>query len=300
MTTPSASTLAAFGLIGTPTPVRGGRGLCYRIANTILKPSDDSTESEFAASLSAALLAGNPTAYRLAVPLPSRRAPTTFVVNDWTASTFLPGAVSLSDFPQLFSAVRAFHADVGTRVTSKPSAIADRAFNRFDEADRVTWDEKPLASVAKLHTDMLTQLQPILTRLRASMRPLAYDDPLLACQLVHMDLLGNVLFDEHKPPGLIDLTFYWRPATYAEAVVVADGLTRLGKNEAWELLDLYLSDENGKRKGERETRVQLLARALHWRYLCFAIDPDLDWIKINLPQADYAGATDIVCGLCAC
>jgi hypothetical protein len=43
--------------------------------------------------------------------------------------------------------------------------------------------------------------------------------------------------------------------------------------------------------------VQLLVRALYWRYITFAIDPDLEWVRINLPQADFKTAANIVCGL---
>jgi len=334
---PSAATLAAFGLQGDPSPLPGGRGLCFIITQqhhehnqaphnpqktppttktpVVLRPTDDIPESQFVAQLSTALLNlhlqnNPPKEYRLATPLPAvASSPTTttaYVVNNWTASSFVSGRVSLARFPELFRAARALHRDLANLIPDNaPAAIANRASNRFDEADRVTWKEKTLDQVALVNHDMLSELQPILDRLDAAMRPLPLpeEDSRLVSQLVHMDLLGNVLFDdqgkeegeEPLPPGIIDLTFYWRPALYAEAIVVADGLTWLENRLGRELLELFLGEE--EEEAGKGVRVQLLVRALYWRYLTFAIDPDLEWVRVNLPLADYAGAADLICGL---
>jgi len=289
---PSAEVLAAFGLSGIVVPVPGGRGLCYRVGDTILKPCDDIAESQWLSQLSAAILRTSPTSYRLAIPMASLSDPNSYAVNGWAASSFVSGVPSLNHFPDVFRAANALHADLAKAVKSKPAALANRAFNRFDEADNVAWGEKSVGQVERVNQAMLGRLQPILDQLSAAMRPLPGGDPCLKNQLVHMDLLGNVLIEKDKPPGIIDLTFYWRPAAYALAVVVADGLTRLGSRGP-ELVELYL--QGGEIK--RDVGVQLLVRALYWRYLTFAIDPDLEWVKVNLPQADYAGAAGTVCGL---
>ena len=54
-------------------------------------------------------------------------------------------------------------------------------------------------------------------RMASMRRPLA-----AASQLVHGDLTGNVLFAEELPPGIIDLSLYWRPPGYAVAIVAVD------------------------------------------------------------------------------
>lgn len=41
-------------------------------------------------------------------------------------------------------------------------------------------------------------------------------------QLVHGDLSGNVLFAEGLAPAIIDFSPYWRPTSYADAIVVID------------------------------------------------------------------------------
>ncbi len=296
---PSPSTLLAFGLSGTPTPLSGGRGLCYRIGDAVLRPCDDETESQWLAQLSRALLKRSPVGYRLASPLPSVTSLDTFVVNGWTASSFVAGHESMEHFPELFRAARLLHSDLADFVTEKPAAVAERPFNRFDEADRVTWGEKSLVDVEKVNTEMLRQLRPVLDQLSAARQPLPEESAQLKCQLVHMDLLGNVLFEDGLPPGIIDLTLYWRPALYAEAVVIVDGLTWWG-DLGPKLVDMYLQDwELEVYQKSPEVRVQLLLRALYWRYVTFAIDPDLEWVRIHLPRADFKGAADVICGLAA-
>jgi hypothetical protein len=42
--------------------------------------------------------------------------------------------------------------------------------------------------------------------------------------LIHGDVTGNVLFDDHLPPLVIDLSPYWRPPAFASAIVVADAV----------------------------------------------------------------------------
>ena len=55
---------------------------------------------------------------------------------------------------------------------------------------------------------------------------------------MHADLTGNVLFSPTLPPAVIDLTPYWRPAEYAEGVVIADAL-------CWHGAQASLLDQTG-------------------------------------------------------
>ena len=45
-----------------------------------------------------------------------------------------------------------------------------------------------------------------------------------SAQLVHGDLAGNVVSDDLLGPGVIDISPYWRPTAYAEAIVIADSV----------------------------------------------------------------------------
>ena len=81
------------------------------------------------------------------------------------------------------------------------------------------------------------------------MRPVDLPD-----QLIHGDLSGNVLFDPVLPPAVIDWSLYWRPAAYARAVVVVDGLLWYGAG-----------DELAVAEATREQAGQMLVRALLFR-----------------------------------
>ncbi|MCI1019464.1 hypothetical protein HWD99_12585 [Microbacterium sp. C5A9] len=41
-------------------------------------------------------------------------------------------------------------------------------------------------------------------------------------QIIHGDLLGNVMFEWGQPPAIIDWAPYCRPAGFADAIVLAD------------------------------------------------------------------------------
>lgn len=172
---------------------------------------------------------------------------------------------------------RAFHGDLARLGVAKP-AFTGRRLNRWREADLVTWDEKDLASVPGVSDEMLAYSEAPLSELWQMKRPLPEG---IASQLIHGDISGNILFDDKTDnlPGIIDMIFYWRPASYAEAIVVADGLAWHGQGRG--LVELYGTDE---------LRIQLLARALCWRCVTFSIDTDLGWIRAHVSKADYHGA----------
>jgi hypothetical protein len=50
--------------------------------------------------------------------------------------------------------------------------------------------------------------------------------------VVHGDLSANVLFAPHLPPAVIDFSWYWRPSTYAEGIVIADALCWHGADQS--------------------------------------------------------------------
>ncbi len=49
-------------------------------------------------------------------------------------------------------------------------------------------------------------------------------EPLGSPQIIHGDLIGNVLFAPGLAPAIIDISPYWRPPAYAEGVVLADAI----------------------------------------------------------------------------
>lgn len=279
MEPPSAKVLKAFSISEEPVPIDGGRGLCFQAGNVVLKPSDDDQEAKWVAELCESLIEKGPLKYRISRPIQS---PHGFVFQGWTAWTLVSGrAAPASRFEAILKACRTFHADLSTLSTQKPPFL-DKRRNRWTEADLVTWEEKSIDDVAAVNTNILSLVNPVLQQLSRLRREVPSN---IGSQLIHGDLTGNVLFDDSHPsaPGIIDITPYWRPAAFAEAIVVADGL-------AW-----HEQDENlVKMYGTGEVHLQLLVRALYWRCLTFAIDSDEAWVKDNWPRADYGRAAEIV------
>ncbi|PVH72600.1 phosphotransferase family protein [Cadophora sp. DSE1049] len=289
MTPPPADVVQAFGVQGTPQLISGGRDLCYIVGKTVFKPSEDDLLAQWVAELATKLLSRSPTAYRLAIPVSTVDEPGKYAFKGWTASSFVEGKPGINGyFEDIFQTSRVFHADLRELFEGKPkSALVGKHLNRWNEADRVVWGEKRLEDVENVNEEILTHFQPLLDKLAKKMKPLAADRT--PYQLIHGDLMGNILFEESGdlPPTIIDLTFYWRPIEYANAIVAADGLAWIGRGA--DLVRLYVTDT------EAELKLQLLLRALYWRALTFAIDTDPRWVAENLPKSDYDGAVDIVC-----
>ncbi|MGE5250720.1 MAG: hypothetical protein ACM3QS_10965, partial [Bacteroidota bacterium] len=63
------------------------------------------------------------------------------------------------------------------------------------------------------------RLTPAMTRLQSLMKPIN-----LRSQLIHGDMTGNILFQDPLPPAVIDLSPYWHPREYAEAIIVVDSI----------------------------------------------------------------------------
>jgi uncharacterized protein (TIGR02569 family) len=285
MAPPAPEIVQAFGHAGASKAVIGGRGLCYLVGEAIFKPSDNDNESQWTAELVNNILLRSPSLYRLARPFPITHKSNCFVFNGWTASSFLPGTAGPSGrFREVITLSRAFHADLAEVMVEKPTAIVDRS-NRWCEADKVAWGEKDLKDVPRVDKRILEQLSPTLEKLSLARQPV---QDFVKSQLIHADLAGNILFSDEPrlTPAIIDLTFYWKPVEYAEAIVVADGLTWC--DESFDLLEFYGTDE---------LRRHMLVKALYWRCLTWAIDPDLEWIYEKHPDfvERYQKAADIVC-----
>ena len=94
----------------------------------------------------------------------------------------------------------------GRRAPDRPSFLDDKD-NAWSRADRMAWDEVELPH------------DPTLDRLAAAFRPVRAPR-----QLIHGDLLGNVLFADGQPPTVIDWPPYWRPAGFGAAVAAVDAV----------------------------------------------------------------------------
>jgi len=235
---PSPQVLAAFGLSGGGLePLAGGQGHAWRLGPVILKPVGNHTEADWVADL---LPTVRQVGFRLSQPVRSRTGSAT--VDGWTAWRRLAGSHDLADrWPQVLAAGAALHRALTT--VAEPAFLAERD-DHWSVADRLSWAGRLPAN---------PELRRPAERLAAHLRPTRR-----VSQLIHGDLTGNVLFAEPAPPGIIDFTPYWRPASFGLAVVVADAVAWHGASQP--LLDEFCHYEPAESRS-------MVARAALFRLL---------------------------------
>ncbi|MDN5854794.1 MAG: TIGR02569 family protein, partial [Actinomycetia bacterium] len=132
----------------------------------------------------------------------------------------------------------AFHHAVGQLV--RPSWI-DRRDDPWAYGDRLAWEgAEPQGDAATID---------LIERLRAASTPVS--DP---GQVIHGDILPNVLADEGRAPAVIDWPPYFRPVGMANAVAATDAVTFRGAPTS--LLDEWVTGGDWS---------QVLIRALLYR-----------------------------------
>ncbi len=215
---PPASVLTAFGCTEIPVPLPGGEGNTSRCGDIVLKPCHDAEEAAWIAELHLSIRADG---FRLSRPI--RATSGAWIVDVWQAWTLVDGTHSSDRWPEVIAACRAFHR--ATADIPMPVFLARRD-SPFAQADRIAWGEEP--------PTVLAALQPIVDRLLARLEPLD-----LPNQVIHGDFTGNVLFADGQPPAVIDVSPYWRPAPFAEAIVIVDALDWHGADAS--IIDLVAS-----------------------------------------------------------
>ncbi|MBT2485931.1 MULTISPECIES: hypothetical protein [unclassified Microbacterium] len=235
--TPSAVVLRDFRATGAGERLDGGRGLTWRFGDTVLRPVDGDEEARWKSQV-LSTLDQDPA---FIVPRPIRSVHGDWVCEHWQAMEWIPGTADPRRLDDIIRAGAAFHR--ATAHLERPSFI-DESVDPWSRADRVAWQEEA-----------------------------APDDPLLAklideyqmvsapSQVVHGDLLGNVLFAPGRPPAVIDWAPYWRPAGFGAAVAAVDAA-------CWHALPLAQLHHD---HGVDEWR-QLLMRALVFRMATLHLD----------------------------
>ncbi len=218
------SVQAAFGLTGHQVALPGGTGTSVRIADAVLKPIDDLTEVVWVAEMLSRLPEDG---FRIARPL--RAHDGSWIAAGWSAATFVQGeSAPAGTWRDVLAAAHAFHAAL--RHEGRPEFLQRRQ-HRWALADRVAWGEAS--------ADPVPELEPVLARLAALVQAPTRAD---VSQVVHGDLAGNVLFAPGLPPAIIDFSPYWRPTTYAAAIVAVDGMLWFGADNT---LLRQIADEAG-------------------------------------------------------
>ncbi|SDR05864.1 TIGR02569 family protein [Curtobacterium sp. UNCCL20] len=229
---PAPDVLHAFGA-GESAPERltGGRGLTWRAGAIVLRPHGEPIEAAWRSDLLATL--EHTAAFRTPRPVATRDGG--WHAGGWEAWEWLPATADETRVAEVIHAGDAFHRAIAD--LARP-AFLDAADDAWSRADRMAWDEAPLPR------------DPSLDRLAAAFRPVTSPS-----QLVHGDLLGNVLFAPGQPPAVIDWPPYWRPVGLGAAVAAVDAV-------CWHGLPVDRLSALGDGVAEWE---QLLVRALAFR-----------------------------------
>lgn len=146
------------------------------------------------------------------VPRPVATGQGEWIVQDHVAWTWIEGKETVGNYDDKLIAARAFHT--GVRSLKRPSFVDYRS-DPWALADRVAWSERS----ADYDAHTMTALAPILEMAESASMPEG-----VRAQVIHGDLSGNFVFADGLSPGIIDITPYWRPEGFAEAVIWIDSI----------------------------------------------------------------------------
>jgi uncharacterized protein (TIGR02569 family) len=201
---PPHHVLESFGAQGPMAPLPRGRTTSWRCGDLVLKPPDMSAQM---LQWQATVLTGLEGRDDFRVAPPKAAADGSLSVDGWTCWPYLAGDHPIAEWAAVVATGEAFHAAL--RDVPRPGFLDDRD-DDWAIADRFAWGEQALE-------DHL--LDPDIADLAERLEPVDQHS-----QLIHGDLAGNVLLHADLPPAVIDVSPYWRPTSYAAAVVVADAL----------------------------------------------------------------------------
>lgn len=252
-TPPPPAVLTAFGTPGRPVPLTGGQGQTWRDGEVVLKPTGLAAETDWRAEVLSAL----PASPHFRVALPVRAADGGWTAEGWEAWQYVAGQPDPHRPADVLRTAAAFHAALAD--VPRPGFLDTRQ-GPWSYGARVAWAEPPLDGEAcdSAHGD--TDVAALIAQLTAARRPFAVATTSTP-QVVHGDLLGNVLFADGLPPAVIDWPPYWYPAGWAAAVVVVDALLWYRAGPAV----LALGPAGDGRIADPAAWAQLLVRALLFR-----------------------------------
>jgi hypothetical protein len=219
--------------------LQGGQGLAWTDGRLVLKPVGCVPEHTWKSEVCAAWTAHDEV--RVPEPvMPKGEGGIGWTVDSWGAHVLLPGHDL--DLPREIDRVKAasdaFHAAV--QDLPRPDFL-DARDDPWSFGDRLAWDgAAPIGDEATL---------VVIERLQAHLAPVADAD-----QVIHGDILPNVLVADGLAPAVIDWPPYFRPAGMANAIAVTDAVTFRGAPVA-----LFDEWETG------EDWTQLLIRAILYR-----------------------------------
>lgn len=251
--------MAAFGIrdVHEPQPLDDGWDGGWRCGEIVLSLVADNARAAWSAKVRETLFVDG---LRLARPV--RSTDGRYVVSGWRADTFVSGTPEPRHDEVVSVGVRLHEA---TSKLERPRFLTQAPVppwtdvDVFIAADRAAWEDRPLHSLPPGSPEPPREGAGIdlITELAALRKPTKSPS-----QLVHGDLYGGVLFDGTAPPGITDITPYWRPASWAAGVAVVDAVAWGDADDAlverWEALPEW---------------PQMLLRALLFRVAVHVLHP---------------------------
>ncbi len=211
----------------------GGMNRSIRVGSIVYKPVGDIVEATWCQECLSQL---TPDQFRIAHPVRSLRGH--WAESGWIASRWVEGVGGPQwHWNEILEVSQRFHRALGSVI--KPPFLLKRS-HRWAVADRAAWREASIQWLPKTisRVRILDELW----------KPLN-----LSPQVIHGDMSGNVLFSSGQTPAVIDFSPYWRPAAFADAVILMDGML-------W-----YAWDEVVPLIPQTPTFLQLLVRAALFR-----------------------------------
>ena len=194
--------------VDTLKPINGGQGTAFVGGGVVLKPVGDPRRFDWLA----AVLDGLPQVDDLRIIRPRRAGDGRWAVEGWSAWDYIEGEVDSARWQDALRVSDRFHEIV----SGVPWSALVHGGHHWAIGDAFAWGEADIA--------FPDRFQPLIDDLRESCD--SADD--LASQFVHGDLGGNILFHPELPPAVIDVSPYWRPKRYADAIIVADAIAWAG------------------------------------------------------------------------
>ena len=256
---PPEQVLTTFGLTAHP-PIAMDVA-AWRVGEVVLTLVPDHARAAWSATARENLYVEG---MRIARPI--RASDGRYVVSGWRADTYVAGSPE-PRYDEVVAMADRLHAATAKlerpRFLLQPPAPPFTDVDVFVAADRAAWEENPLRSARAAGMDEPTSddgLRSIaeLKILGTLRRPVD-----LPSQVVHGDLFGTVLFAGAAAPAITDIVPYWRPASWAAAVVVVDALAWGGASE--DLIERWSNQPEWPQMLLRAVMFRLAVHAMHPR-----------------------------------
>lgn len=233
--------LAAFGIAGRAEKLTGGQGQSIRIGDFVAKPVEEPDKYSWIGSVLELIPSQD-----VVISKPLRSLKGNFVEIGYGVTQFIEGKFYPGKIGEKIKTCRVLH---NLLESISPPFQWSAWSSPWQWANEIAWDEIKLPEIADIRSIRLIEYIKS-----------GYKTINLPNQLIHSDLAGNILFDRFNPV-VIDFSPDFRPAAYAEILLITDSI-------AWHqqpLESLFITGYS------EELVIQLALRAIVFRLAVIVI-----------------------------